>query len=159
MFFYFSSSFVANVNLVVSGTSVSVTSAVLSAAQYGYIDVVSANQTFNMTAIIIDQITKKKIGDILLSNTLTWSATASLYTDTYCKSNGTLRGTSSSAVIIDTTAGTINVTYLTITEPGMYVIKLQITSSNGAHSIPLTSNGILVIKNTSKLEVFRKEIY
>jgi len=155
--FCFSSSFVVTSNLVVSGTSVSVANAVLSAAQYGYVDVVSANQTFNITAIIIDKITKIKIGNIQWS-TFTWSATVSLYSDKYCKSNGTLRATSSSAVIVDTTAGTINATYLTITEPGMYVIKLQITSSDGVYSIPLTSTAILVIKNTSKLEIFKKEI-
>jgi hypothetical protein len=111
-----------------------------------------------MTAIIIDQITKIKIGNIQWGS-FTWSATASLYTDKFCKANGTLLGTTSSAVIIDVTAGTINVTYLTITQPGMYVIKLQITSTDGRYSIPLTSNSILVKKNTSKLEVFKKEIY
>ncbi|CAF1248643.1 unnamed protein product, partial [Rotaria sordida] len=62
--------------------------------------------------------------------------------------------TSSSRIIVDPAAGTITATDLAISEIGMYIIKLQITSSNRVYSFPFTSNGILVKENSTVLEVF-----
>ncbi|CAF5083871.1 unnamed protein product, partial [Rotaria sp. Silwood1] len=55
---------------------------------------------------------------------------------------------------VDPTTGTITATDLAISDKGMYIIKLQITSSNGQYSIQFTSNGILVKENSTVLEVF-----
>jgi hypothetical protein len=148
-----SSTIFASSSLIASVPSVSVGNAVLSAAQYGYIDVTAVNQTFNFTAVIIDKATQLPIGSIQWS-TFTWSAAVSLYTDKYCVSNGTLLSTSSSAVIVDTTSNTINATFLKITEPGMYIIHLLITSSDGVYTIPLTSNAILVVADPTALETY-----
>ena len=142
------SSFVANASLIVSPAPIVVSSPLLSAKQNENVDVISVNETFNLSTIIVDKISKKKIGNIQWS---TWSASASLYTDVQYQSNGTLLSTSSSRVIVDTTAGTITVVNLAINQPGMYIVKLQIISLDNVYSILLTSNAILVKKNTSEL--------
>ncbi len=100
--------------------------------------------------MIVDQISNIQIGNIQWG-TFTWTASISLYAPLQYKSNGSLLVTSSSAVIVDTTAGTITATYLAITEPGAYIIKLQINSTDHSYSIPLTSNCILVKANSSML--------
>ena len=147
--FNFYSSFVANAHLLVNTSSLSVGNVELGAKQYENIAVVSQNETFNLSAIIVDKKSKIKLGNIQWGS-FTWSANVSLYTSVQCGGNGTLLTTSSSAIVVDTTASTITATDLAITEIGMYIIKLDITSSNNQYSIPLTSNGILVKKNSSK---------
>ena len=132
-----------------NSSSVSVKNVELAAKQSVNVDIVSQNETFNLTTIIVDKISKVKIGNIQWGN-FTWSATASLYTSLQYQSNGSLITTSSSAIIVDTTAGTITATNLAISELGMYVIKLEITSSNNQYSISLPSNSILVKQNSSK---------
>ena len=135
--------------MIANAPATTVADPILAAAQYVNIDVVNVNATFNLSAIIVDAISKIKLGNIQWS-TFTWNAAVSLYTSIQYQSNGSLVGTSSSAVIVDTTAGTITATYLTISEPGMYVVKMQITSSNNEYSLPFTSNAILVKASTSK---------
>jgi len=148
--FRFHSSFVADANLTVTPSGpLTVTNAVLAAQQSGDLDVVSVNSTFNLSAIIVDKSSKKKIGNIVWGS-FTWRATASMYTEVQYPSNGSLLSTNQSAVIVDTTAGTITVTFLSISEPGMYIIKLQLTSTDNVYSIVLTSNAILVKKVTGK---------
>jgi hypothetical protein len=145
---------VTGINLVASSPSVSVGNAVLSAQQYIDVDVVSVNQTFNLTSIIVDKISNKQVGNIQWGS-FTWLATASLYTDITYQATGQLVASSTSAVIIDTTGGTITITNLEINAQGMYVVKLQITSSDNVYSITITSNAILV-KNQSG-ELFEKD--
>ena len=66
--------------------------AVLAAQQYGAIDVVTVNQTFNISTIIVDKITGIQIGNVQWGN-FTWNATASLYAEVQYQSNGTLIST------------------------------------------------------------------
>ncbi|CAF3637436.1 unnamed protein product [Rotaria sp. Silwood1] len=148
-----SNSFVASVNLTCDSSPISVTDPLLAAKQYGNIDVVSKNQTFNLTAAIVDKKSKVNIGNIQWSS-MTWSATVSLYTSLQHRSNGSLIRRSSSSIIIDTTAGTITATNLAINEVGAYIITIEITSSNNQFSIPFTSNCILVKENSTVLNVF-----
>ncbi|CAF0819146.1 unnamed protein product [Rotaria sp. Silwood1] len=148
-----SSSFVASVNLVIGSSAVAVSDAILDAKQFINVPVVSKNETFNMTTILVDKISKTQIGNIQWS-TFTWSAIVSLYTSLQYQGTGSLITTSSSRIIVDPTAGTITATDLAISDKGMYIIKLQITSSNGQYSIQFTSNGILVKENSTILEVF-----
>lgn len=140
--------------------SVVVADPVLAAQQYINVDVVSVNETFNLSSIIVDGISKKKVGNITWGS-FSWTAAASLYTAVQHQSNGSLFASISSAVVVDTTAGTITATNLAISEPGMYVVKLQITSTNSAYSLTLTSNAILVKANTSKskkeIEMIKKK--
>ena len=153
-FLSYSSSFVTALNLTAGAPSLIVAEPILAAQQYINVDVVSVNDTFNLSSIIVDGISKKKVGNIAWGN-FNWTASASLYTSVQYQSNGSLIGSVSSAVVVDTTAGTITATNLAINEPGMYVVKLQIRSSNNVYALILTSNAILVKANTSKL---KKEI-
>ena len=136
------------VNLVTTPSSVTVTDAQLSAQQYVDVDVVNVNQTFNLTSVIVDKINKKQIGNVNFNGITSWNAAASLYTAIQYQSTGQLIPSATSRVFIDTTAGTITLTDLAISQPGMYIIKLQLTSSNNVYSIAITSTGILV-KNVS----------
>lgn len=152
--------FVQSVSLITSSPSLTVSDAVLSALQYGIVDVVSVNQTFNLSAIIVDKISSIQIGNIQWGS-FTWTAAATLYTDIQYRSSGSLIAGNTSAVIVDTTGGTISVVNLAINQTGMYVIKLLLTSSNNVYSIPLTSYAILVKKSTGKkifLLTFEKKI-
>ena len=143
------SAFVASANLVVSSSSVSVSDPVLAARQSDKLDIVSVNQTFNLSVIIVDKISKAKIGNIQWSS-FTWSAVVSLYTSLQYKRNGSLIQSPSSAIIVDTTAGTITATNLAIDAVGMYIVKVELRSSNNLYVIPMTSNGILVKEASSK---------
>ncbi|CAM4790970.1 unnamed protein product [Rotaria magnacalcarata] len=82
--------------------------------------------------LIVDQISKARIADIH------WGAA------------------STSTVIDNPTAGTVTATNLAITEIGMYVLSMAITSSNNQYSILLISHAILVKENTnnSTLQTF-----
>ncbi len=137
------------VNLVTSSPSVSVGNAQLSAQQYVDVDVVNVNQTFNLTSVIVDKISGKKIGNVQWG-TFTWTATASLYTALQYQSTGQLIPSSTSTVIVDTTAGTITITNLAISVQGMYVVQLQLTSSDLVYSITITSDAILVKNQSSE---------
>jgi hypothetical protein len=141
---------VASAGLVVTtSSSVTVTDAVLSAVQYGNVGVVSTNEIFNISATIVDQITKIQLGNIQWGS-FTWTAVVSLYTSVQYQASGTLVSTASSVVIVNPTTGIITATNLAITKIGMYILQILLTSTNNAYSISLTSNGILVKDPSSK---------
>jgi hypothetical protein len=126
-----------------------VTEATLAAQQINEFYVVSVNETFNISGIIVDSFSGIQIGNIQWSG-LTWSAAVSLYTLLRYNAQGALIASSSSVVIVDLTTGIITVTNLMINNVGMYVLNMVLTSSNGAYSLQVTSNGILVKENSSK---------
>lgn len=126
------------------------TQAILAAQQINPFDVVSINQTFNISGIIVDSVSGVQIGDIQWGG-FSWSATISLYSLPQYQPPGTLKATASSAIIIDTTTGIITATNLLINDTGMYILAMVLTSSNGEYSLQLTSSGILVKDNSSKL--------
>lgn len=134
--------------MTASTSSISITKAVLGAQQIDHTYVVSINQTFNFSGVIVDSASGVQIANIQWSG-LTWSATVSLYTLPQYNPPGTLTTTNSSIVIVDVTTGTITATNLAITQVGMYILKMVITSSNGEYSLQFTSNGILVKENSS----------
>jgi hypothetical protein len=134
---------------MVNSSTVSVTEVRLGAQQSGFVDIVSINETFNISVIIVDQISKIKLGNIQWGG-FQWLASASLYSLPQYNSNGTLISTISSAIVIDTVSGTITATNLAISAVGMYVIKIKLISSNNQYAIESTSTGILVKKSTSK---------
>ncbi|CAF3684556.1 unnamed protein product [Rotaria socialis] len=129
------SSFVATVNLTV-------TNPILSAIQSDDVSVVSKNETFNMTVLIVDQISKTRIADIHWGG-FSWTATVSLYTSLQYQSNGSLIAASTSTAIVNLTAGTVTATNLEITEIGMYVFSMTITSSNNQYSILFTKGSVV----------------
>jgi hypothetical protein len=147
MLFY--SSFVTSSSLIVFTSSIIVTGATLAAQQINELYVVSINETFNISGIIVDSFSGIQIGNILWGG-FTWSAAVSLYNLPQYNAQGALITSSSSVVIVDSTTGIITVTNLMINNVGMYVLNMVLTSSNGGYSLQLTSNGILVKQNSSK---------
>lgn len=108
-----------------------------------------------MTVVIVDQKSKVAISNILWS-TFTWTATVALYDQLQYKANGALQASSSSMVIVNPTDSTITVTDLAINDTGMYIIQVNVTSTNYLHRLICTSNAILVKLNTSNYENFSK---
>ena len=145
----FSSTFVFNTSLEANSTSISVTDAILAAKQHGNVDVVSVNELFSLSLIIVDKASDIQVGHIQWGN-FTWSASVSLYGLLQYASNGSLINPSSSLIVVDTTAGTITANNLSINDTGMYIVKVQLTSSNNLYNIQLTSSGILVKESSSK---------
>jgi hypothetical protein len=140
---------VFNTTLTANSTSVSVTNAILAAKQYGIVDVVSINQPFSLSLVIVDQVSSIKLDNIQWGG-FTWSASVSLYGFLQYSGNGSLSNVPASSIVVDTTAGTITANNLTIDSTGMYIIQVQLLSSNNLYNISLTSNAILVKTASSK---------
>ncbi|CAF1015901.1 unnamed protein product [Rotaria sp. Silwood1] len=144
------SSFMSNINLTANSSSLTITKAILAAKQIDHIYVVSINETFNISVVIVDSQSHLPIGNIHWRD-MTWSANVSLYNLPEFNSNGTLTKTNTSSIIINPIKSTIIATDLVIDTIGMYVIKVQLASSNNEYAFSLVSNGILVKKNSTTL--------
>lgn len=140
---YSISTFMSNINLTANSSSLIITDAKLAIKQIDHIYVVSINETFNISVTIIDFQTLLPIGNILWRNR-TWSANVSLYNLPEFSSNGTLSATNESSLIIDVARSTIIAKDLIIDSIGMYLIKVQLASSNNEYIFSLVSNAILV---------------
>ena len=138
-----------NTSLTANSTSVSVTNAVLAAQQYGTVDVVSINQPFSLSLVIIDQISNIRLDNIQWGG-FSWSASVLLYGFLQYSGNGSLSNVPASSIVVNTVAGTITANNLTINATGMYIIQVQLLSSNNVYNISLTSNAILVKVASSK---------
>ena len=147
--------FTFNATLTANSTSVSVSNATLDAVQVNNIYVVTINETFNISISIVDKVSRQRMNDLNWGG-FNWTASVSLYTLLEHNGNGTLLTTTSSTIVIDTSSNMITATNLALTDVGMYVIKLYLNSTNAQHYISLTSNGILVKKNSSKLILKRE---
>jgi hypothetical protein len=143
----------ANLNLSANSTPLAITQAKLDIQQIDYISVVSINEMFNISVVIIDSQSRLQIGNIQWRN-FTWLASVSLYNLPEFNSNGTLNKTDTSSIIIDISTGTIIATNLIINTIGMYLIKVQLISSNNEYNLSLISNGILVKASSSKMKLF-----
>jgi hypothetical protein len=152
---WFYSTFVASANLAANSPLVPIADPILAAKQYINIDVVSIDENFNLSATIVDKVSKMQLGNIQWGS-FTWTATVSLYSGLQYTGNGALNYSSTSSVIVDPTAGSITAINLSINATGMYIIELQLSSTNQQFSIPFISNGILVKESTSKLDVLIK---
>jgi hypothetical protein len=137
------------VSLTASASAITVTRATLAAKQTNQIYVVSINETFNISGIIVDSVSAIQIGNIQWRS-FTWSAVVSLYTLSQYNAQGALITSVSSVVIVDTNTGIITATNLAINTVGMYILQMVLTSSNGEYSLQFTSNGILVKNSNSK---------
>jgi hypothetical protein len=137
------------VSLTASASAITVTRATLAAKQTNRIYVVSINETFNISGIIVDSVSAIQIGNIQWRS-FTWSAVVSLYTLSQYNAQGALITSVSSVVIVDTNTGIITATNLAINTVGMYILQMVLTSSNGEYSLQFTSNGILVKNSNSK---------
>ncbi len=126
----------------------------LSGVQVNNVYVVNISQTFSVSVMPIDSVTQLSLGQIQWG-TWQWSANISMYSLPSFNCPGSLVTSSSSRTIVNLVAGTVTVTYLSINATGMYVLKMNLTSSNNEFNIVLTSNGMLVKNATSKFVTCR----
>jgi hypothetical protein len=127
--------------LIVFTSTISVTGASLAGKQINKISVVSINETFNISVVIVDSVSQYPISNIQWRG-FTWSASVSLYVFPEYNPQGLL--TTSSPVSIDATTGIITAIDLSIDTIGMYILNVVLTSSNGEYSFVVTTSGILV---------------
>jgi hypothetical protein len=151
--FIFNSLFTSNINLTANSSLLTITKAILAAKQIDYISVISINETFNISVVIVDSQSNLQIGNLQWRN-FTWLANVSLYSLPQYNSNGTLNAMNTSEIIIEVSTGAIIATNLFINAIGMYVIKVELISSNNEYVISLTSNAILIKQNSSKILFF-----
>ncbi|CAF0853204.1 unnamed protein product [Didymodactylos carnosus] len=140
----------------VASSAIPVTTASLAAKVVSTAYVAFVNQTFNISVVIVDSVSKQQIQNISWRG-LTWAATVSLYTLPNWNSNGLLITTQLSVVSIDIQTGIFTASNLAISSIGMYVLNIKITSSNNEYTIILPSNGILIIANGTTLETVTGE--
>ncbi|CAF3294066.1 unnamed protein product [Rotaria sp. Silwood2] len=144
------SSFYMTKNLTIQTTTVNVSQATLAGRQVSNIYVVDVNQTFSVSVTPIDSVTRLKLAAIQWSG-WQWYANVSLYTLPQFNRQGVLTRNNLSRTIVNVAAGTVTVTNLTINDTGMYVLKIQLVSSNNDHNVMVPSNGILVKQANSSV--------
>jgi len=157
-FLFVSSSFTSNVNLTANSSSLTISKAILSAKQIDSISVVSINETFNISVVLIDSQTRLQISNLQWRN-VTWLANVSLFTLPEYNSNGKLIKLNTSTIRIETQLGKIIATDLAIDQIGMYVIKVQLKSTNDEYEFSLKSSAILVKQSSSRMMRKRERFF
>jgi hypothetical protein len=115
--------------------------------------VVTVNKSFNISIRPIDSITGGQLDQICWNN-WTWIASVSLHTLSQYNPRGSLIPSATSMTIVDPIAGIVQVTNLMIGDIGMYILSINLISSNNQYSLHVTSNGILAIANGSKFNLY-----
>ena len=137
-----SSSFFLSRNLTVQTDPITVTQATLAGRQVNNIYVVNTNEVFSISVIPIDSVTKLRLGQIQWG-TWRWQANASLYGLPNYNRDGSLVTNSSARTVVNLVAGTITVTGLALNGTGMYVLQIQMTSTNNDYNVFVTTSSIL----------------
>ena len=137
------SSFIQTANLTVQTSVENVTRAVLDGEQVNNIYVVNVNETFSISVMPIDRVTRRQLGAIQWGN-WSWTANVTLRSLPQYNRKGVLLATSSSRMNISLQAGIVTVTNLRINAVGMYILSIRLVSTNMEYSFDVPSNGILV---------------
>lgn len=137
-------------NLTVQIGNVSVVEAQLAGQQVNNIYLVNANESFSVSVMPIDLITKLPLGRVQWGN-WRWTSNVFLYTLPSFNRQGFLMTNSSSRTIVNITAGIVTLTNVAISGTGMFMMNICLTSSNNLYNITVLSNAILVAKDKSKL--------
>jgi hypothetical protein len=149
--FIFVSSFFETADLTGEADPITVTKATLAGQQVNNIYTVNVNETFDISVMPIDSITRLQLGKIQWGS-WTWTASVALHSLLKFNPQDAFFDTSSSETIVDLSASTVTISNLTINVTGMYVLDILLISTNNEHVITLTSNGILVKNDDGKLE-------
>lgn len=139
-----------SMNLTVQIGNVSVVEAQLAGQQVNNIYLVNANESFSVSVMPIDLITKLPLGRVQWGN-WRWTSNVFLYTLPSFNRQGFLMTNSSSRTIVNITAGIVTLTNVAISGTGMFMMNICLTSSNNLYNITVLSNAILVAKDKSKL--------
>ena len=97
----------------------------------------------------VDSVTLRRLGQVTWGG-WTWLAFVSIYTLPKYNCNGTLIISPSPTLVIDSSAGTVTITNMTINGTGMYMLNVTLISSNVQFVIQVRSHGILVKPANSK---------
>ena len=143
-------------NLTAQTATVTVTQALLAGRQVDNIYIVNVNQSFSVSVMPIDRVTKLRLGQIQWG-TWRWFANVSMYSLPNFNRQGSLFKYTSSRTNVNLVAGTVTVTNLAINDTGMYVLNIHLTSSNNEHNIMLTSSGILVTENKRMFSTLKRQ--
>lgn len=139
-----------SMNLTVQIGNVSVVEAQLAGQQVNNIYLVNANESFSVSVMPIDLITKLPLGRVQWGN-WRWTSNVFLYTLPSFNRQGFLMTNSSSRTVVNITAGIVTMTNVAISGTGMFMMNICLTSSNNLYNITVLSNAILVAKDKSKL--------
>lgn len=139
-------------NLVATTSNVAISNPDLDAVQVNEVGVVAVNQTFNITAAIVDSGSQQQLVDLNWINA-NWVVSVSMHTLPQYNGDGVLVTGASSSIVIDRSNNRITATNLAITAVGMYVINIRLQNSNSNPPVDITviSNAILVKENSSKM--------
>ena len=137
-------------NLVATTSNVAISNPNLDAVQVNEVGVVAVNQTFNITAALVDSESKQQLVDLnwMSSN---WVISVSLHTLPRCNPDGVLVTGAPLSTVVDPNNNRITATNLAITAVGMYVIEIRLQNSNPLVDITVISNATLVKENSSKM--------
>lgn len=116
--------------------------------------IINENQKFNLSISLVDQISLFPIKNISWKNH-EWQASISLFQYSKCNLNGTLR-IENNSTLIDPIKGLIWLNNLSIDKSGMYLLILNIKSSNQDYNLNCTTNSILV-KSSAKTLVLDEQ--
>ncbi|UJR08495.1 hypothetical protein I4U23_012761 [Adineta vaga] len=147
------SSFFQKTNLTARSDAITVSDAILAGQQVNSIYVVNVNETFSISVTPVDSITRSQLGKIQWGN-WTWIADAKLYTLPKYQHHGVLIKHNFSTTVVSVSASTVTLSGLVIDTPAMYILNIQLVSTNNQHSFTLASNGILVKDNESDSFVY-----
>ena len=117
--------------------------------------IANENQNFNLTITIVDKETNIKMPNISWNN-YQWTASIRLYSIGYYPASGTL-SVSSASVIFDTSSGLAEFDNLKITKAGMYMISINVATTNNDYNFQCYSNLIQIIKSTTVLKTYSSE--
>lgn len=120
-----------------------VTSAILSGEQADRIDPLDANQTFSIRIRPIDSITRRPLAKAQWGN-WTWTVTVSIQKLPKFNSNGVLITNQSSLVNLTSLSNIITISDLRITEYGMYILDINMFSSDKKYDIRFSTSTVLV---------------
>ena len=144
----FTSQFIQSADLIVGTPLLPVTRADLTAEQVNLIAPVTINEKFDVEIALIDRLTRQRLEKARWDNWY-WSYNVTLYTLPKFNQAGLLNLLNSS-ISINTVQGIIKLVNLQINAVGMYMLNIQLVSTNGEYSINLRSKSILIYKDKGK---------
>lgn len=149
--------FFQSLNLTAQTGNVTVGPATLTGQQVNNIYVVNVNETFSVSVMPIDSVTRLRLGQIQWGG-WRWLMNVELFSLPNFNYQGLLVPNSLSRTNINLVANTVTQTNLAINVTGMYILKIHMTTTNNQYDFELTSNAILVKQARGKI-IYRELIY
>ena len=114
---------------------------------------VEQDTQFTLDFTVVDKTTKTKVADIKKLANVAWTAKLTLYPLGYFKANGQLSLDNSTAEF-DTTTGDVSFKNIAISEAGMYLLTLNVNTSDASYKFDCFSKTIEIIRKGETLESY-----